>query len=210
MASWHMASNAAIDKQVDESLTEVGKDQLFRKYIQKGKDILEQGVKVNPEDWRFLNLKAKLESNRYRNPDYASAIETYSELLKLPDLPDRIRESTGIKIQHCMQHLPNLHQEAYDHAVKLFQSGEGYHVPTVLNEILIGQNHPLNIVSERLSLSEIYGSDKKAYHVLKIKWKNRDLGQKPYGLEESIRELESKLQIAQSNRLFPHKPLFMK
>jgi pyruvate/2-oxoacid:ferredoxin oxidoreductase alpha subunit len=109
-----------------------------------------------------------------------------------------------------LQHLPERHQEAYDHALELFRSGEQYHVPTVLNEILIGQNHPLNAVSKPLSLSEIYGSDQKAYEILKIKRQRSELGQKPYGIEESIRKLENKLQIAQDKRLFPHNPLFKK
>ncbi len=52
MASWHMASNAAVAKQQDKSLTEVGKDQVFRKYIQKGKNILDRAIVVNPGDWR--------------------------------------------------------------------------------------------------------------------------------------------------------------
>jgi len=209
-ASWHMASNAAVDKQQDESLTEVGKQQVFKKYIQKGRDILDRGIEVNPGDWRYLNLKARLESNRYRNPDYAAAIETYRELLEIPDLAQHIKRSTEFSIQHCMQYLPECHQMSYNHALELFERGKRYRVPTVQNEILIGQNHPLNEVTNRLSLSEIYGSDKAAYKELRIKWQRRRLGQKPYGVEKSIQELENKLKVPQDKRVFPHKPLFLK
>ena len=210
MASWHMALNAAIDKQGDKILTEVGKDQVFRKYIKKGHDIIDRAIVVNPGDWRYLNLKGRLESNRYRNPNYTAAVETYRELLEIPDLADHIMRSTRITIQYCMQQLPERHQESYDHAVELFEKGESYQVPTIQHEILIGQNHPLNVISNRLSLSEIYGSDKEAYTDLKIKWKRRELGQKPYGVEKSIQELENRLQITQDKRVFPHKPLFLK
>ena len=210
MASWHMASNAAIDKQEVKGLTEVGKEQIFKKYIQKGRDIVDKSVEVNPGDWRFLSLKARLESNRNRNPDYAKAIETYRKILKLPNLPKNIVRATRIEIQFCMQLLPERHQESYDHALELFLLDSTYHVPTVQNEILIGQNHPLNKISRPLSLIEIYGSEVKAYEELKIKWKRKDLGQKPYGVEETIRELEIKLEIPHHKRVFPNKPLFMK
>ena len=209
-ASWHMASNAAIDKQVDESLTDVGKNQIFKKYIKKGNDILKRAVEVNPDDWRFLNLKARLESNRYRNPDYTAAIETYRELLELPELSEQIKSSTRISIQHCLQHLPERHQESYDTALELFKRGAQYRVPTVENEILIGQNHPLNEIAHRMSLSEIYRSDNRAYLILKIKWQRRKLGQKPYGVEKSIKELENRLKTPHSERVFPNTPLFLK
>ena len=209
-ASWHMALNAAVDQQEDKSLSEVGKDQVFKKYIKKGKDIIDRAIEINPGDWRYLNLKARLESNRYRNPDYTAAVETYRELLAIPNLADHIVRSTKLSIQHCMQHLPEWHQKSYDHALELFEKGQRYRVPTVQNEILIGQNHPLNVISHRLSLSEIYGSDKEAYTDLKIKWQRRKLGQKPYGVEYSIQELENRLKIPQATRVFPHRPLFLK
>lgn len=209
MASWHMASNAAIDLQEVKGLTEVGKEQVFKKYIQKGRDIVDKSVEVNPDDWRFYGLKARLESNRNRNPDYSKAIETYRELLRLPNLPEDALRHTKIAIQFCMQQLPEIHQESYDHALALFALGDSYRVPTVLNEILIGQNHPLNKISNPLTLIEIYGSEKMAYFELKQKWQRQDLGQKPYGVEETLRELEIRLGIPYYQRVFPHKPLFM-
>ena len=210
MASWHMASNAAVDKQDDDSLTEVGKQRVFKEYIQKGRDILDQAVKVNPDEWKFYDLKARLLSNRYRNPDYAAAVETYRNILELPDLPEVVQVVTELKILFCMQHLPKRHQEPYDFALELHHRSSQYRVPTVENEILIGQNHPLNKVSQRMTLAEIYGSDKEAYKTLRIKWQRRKLGQKPYGVKQAIEELENKLRVPQQKRVFPHKPLFMK
>jgi tetratricopeptide (TPR) repeat protein len=205
MASWHMAANAAVDKKEDKRLTEVGRDQEFRKYIQKGKDILDRAIEVNPGDWRYLNIKARLLSNRYRNPDYIAAITTYRELLETPELPDQIKSSTRLFIQHCMQFLPEWHQETYDHALELFERGKHYRVPTVLNAILTGQNYPLNVVSTPMSLSEIYGSDQEAYRKLKIKWQRRNLEPKSYGVEKSIKKLENKLKIPQAKRVLPDK-----
>ncbi len=209
-ASWHMASNAAIDKQYEPGLTEVGKKHVFKKYIQKGRDIVNKSIIVNPEDPRFFNLKARLESNRHRDPDYAKAIETYRALLKIPNVSKKITRETRIAIQYCYQQLPEFHQESYEHALTLFQLGDTYHVPTVQNEVFIGQNHPLNTITKRLSLLEIYGSEKLAYQDLTMKWKVRELGQKIYGVEEAIKELEDKFQIPQFERVLPYKPLFLK
>ena len=204
-ASWHMASNAASDKQNDDSLTEVGRKQQFQKYIQKGKDIINQSIKANPSDWRYLNLKAKLEANRYRNPDYAAAVDTFNQILKIPDLPQHVTRTTSLEILFAMQKLPKRHQESYNLAMELFEKNTSYRVPTLLNEILIGQNHPLNNVNKPMSLTQIYGSHLNAYKKLKIKWQRRALGQKPYGVQKAIQQLENKLNISQQQRLFPLK-----
>lgn len=209
-ASWHMASNAASDRQQDKTLTEVGKKQVFQKYIQKGKDIINKGIKVNPGDWRYLNLRAKLESNRYRNPDYSAAYSTYKEILALTNLPFNIRRRIKIEFMHNMQQLPERHQEAYDYALSLYNEGRIYRSPVVLNEIFIGQNHPLNQVTKKLSLKEIYGSDKNAYERLKMKWQRKALGQKPYGVESVIKTLETQFNIPQTKRVFPNAPSFIK
>lgn len=208
-ASWHMASNAAADKRDDKTLTEVGRQKAFKTYIQKGKDILDQAIKINPGEWKLLTLKAMLESNRYRNPDYAAAVETYRELLEIPDLHPRIRMQTELKILHVMQQLPDRHQESYDYALELFHRANHYRVDTVTNEIWIGQNHPLNKVAKRMTLEEIYGTNQRALEKLKIKWQRRELGQKPYGVEKAIQELENTLRVPQEKRVFPHKPMFM-
>lgn len=209
-ASWHMASNAAADMRDNKNLTEVGRIKAFKKYIQKGKDIINKAIEVNPDDWKYLQLKAKLEGNRYRNPDYAAALATYREILKLKDLPPYPERRTKIEILFTMQNLPKLHQESYDYALELYHLADHYRTPVILNEIFIGQNHPLNTVKQPMTFKEIYGSDKIALQKLSTKWKTRNLGQKPYGVEEAVKELENRLNTPQNERIFPHKPLFMK
>lgn len=208
-ASWHMASNAAADVRDDETLTEVRRKKEFEKYIQKGKDILNQGIRINPGEWKLLNLKAMLESNRHRSPNYAAAVDTYREILDMPDIPEYVRMQTELKILHVMQQLPERHQESYDYALELFHRDKRYRVDTVTNEVFIGQNHPLNNVRKAMPLNEIYGTNQRALDKLKIKWQRRKLGQKPYGVKAAIQKLENKLRIPQDKRLFPHKPLFI-
>ena len=101
-----------------------------------------------------------------------------------------------------MQNLPERHQESYDYALELYHLDNSYRTPVILNEILIGQNHPLNTVKHPMSYKEIYGSNKEALRRLTTKWKTRNLGQKPYGVEKSIKELENILNTPQNERVF--------
>jgi len=210
-ASWHMVSNAAKDKQNDQSLTEVAKQKVFKEYIQKGKDIIDQGIAVNPDNWKFLELKAKVLSDRFRNPDYAQAIEVNKQLLKMPNLPPHIERITHIKILYQMIQLPERYQEAYDLSLELFQKGSQYHSPIVLNQILISQNHPLIKVESPMSLIEIYGSAEEALDTMKFKLRGNHKGQKLYGLKENLRTLEEQFDVPIEERLsLPENPLFLK
>jgi len=203
-ASWHMALNAAADRIEDNSIPEIRRKKEFQKYIDKGREIYDQGLRINPKSWELLRYKARLLSNRHRNPDYKAAIATYREILALPDISANLRSSTEISILFMMLEIPELHQETYDYALELFNESERFRVPTVQNAVFIGQNHPLNKVSKKLTINDIYGSESNAFRLFRIKWKLRHLGQKPYGVESALRELEQKYKIPQNRRLFPN------
>ncbi len=200
MASWHMAYNAAIDKKSDESLTEVARNRVFERYIQKGKDIIDRGIEINPDDWRFQNLKANLEGNRFRNPDYPAAIETHKQMLTMPDLPYHAVRQANIRILFNTQNLPERHQEAYDIALELFARGGQYRTPIVLNQLFISNYHPLTIVESPMSLIEIYGSEQNALKHLRTLWRNRKQGPKIYGVEKMIKQLEKNTTLLDKKR----------
>lgn len=203
MASWHMAYNAAADKRDDKSLTEVASNRVFEKYIQKGKDIIDRGIEINPDNWKFLNLKAALEGNRFRNPDYPAAIETHKKMLTMPDLPFHAIRSANANIIFNTQKLPERHQEAYDLALKSFEIGGQYRTPIVLNQLFISQNHPLTKVDKPMPLKEIYGSDKNALKRLRDMWRKKNEEPKAYGVEKAIRQLEAKYKLPNHQRTFP-------
>jgi len=208
-ASWHMAYNASIDIRKNSNLTEIGKEREFKKYIQKGKDIIDKSIKVNPDNWRFLEIKANLLGHRFRNPDYAKAIVN-KKLLELPDVPPHVERLVNMRILSYTQQIPEKHQEAYQIAQKLFQRGGNYRMPVVLNQLFNSQHHPLTQVSEPMSLTEIYGSKLNAWKNLRIRWNSTAKHLKPYGVEETIRILENQLNIPSEHRVFPHKPLFIR
>ena len=209
-SSWHMAYNASIDLKKNSDLTEIGKERVFRKYIQKGRDIIDKGIQINPDDWRFLEIKANLLAHRFRTPDYAKAIEVNKKLLEHYELPYHTERLINVKLLSYIQKSPDKHQEAYDLAFKLFQRGGIYRTPVVVNQIFTSQNHPLTTVKNPMSLAEIYGSERNALKDLKIIWNSPDKDLKTYGVEDTIRKLEKQFNIPNKERVFPHRPLFIK
>lgn len=209
-ASWHMATNAAGNKKNDSNLTDIAKKRIFEKYIQKGREIVDRGIKVNPDNWKFIELKAKMLADRYRNPEYAKAIEINKQLLKRDDIPKQIERIINIKVLAHTQQFLERHQELYEIAISLFQRGGQYRTPVVLNQLFVSQNHPLTIVQSPMTIIEIYGSEREALRHLTILWKGGRTSQKLYGVEDTIRNLEQILYVPINNRIFPHTPLFMK
>jgi len=209
-ASWHMAVNAAGDLKKDKSLTEFGQEKIFRKYIQKGKDIINKGYEINPKNWKFLESKAALFSDKYRNPDYATAIEANKELLKYPKLPAFNKRKAYINLLYQTQQFPEKHQEAYGLAIKLFRLGKQYRTPIVVNQIFKSQNHPLTKIQTTLSLIEIYGSKQEALRDLRGFWNALNEKEKHGYVKDTIKLLENELKIPSRKRTFPHKPIFIK
>ncbi len=74
-AAWHMAYNAASYYLNDETLNPAVRGKLFHEHIRRGHDILQEGLRVLPEDPRLWNSLAELYERRTYEP--ARAAECY-------------------------------------------------------------------------------------------------------------------------------------
>ncbi len=207
MGSWHMISNASASSRDNEELSPTARRRLFREYIDKGTRFIDKGIEMNPNSWKIAALKAKRYANRYRLPDFDKAAVEYLKLSKRDDVPGYRKDFFQLSTLRCLARVPAKHQEAYDLAYQLFQN-PNQRVPSLLNSLWIGQNHPLNKVTHPYTLLEIYRTSHRAYKWLKVKWIGsiRLEDEAIYGVEETIRSLEELLHIAQNKRVFPTQP----
>jgi len=84
-ASWHMAYNAASSYQKDESLRLPLRDKLYRDYVQRGIDILNEGLTYLPDNPRLLTRLGDIynaNSASRRQPDARKAAHYYLEAYK--------------------------------------------------------------------------------------------------------------------------------
>lgn len=209
MASWHLISNAASDSMNKEGLSYLTRNKLYNEYIDKGENIIKRGIKINPDDWRIHILSPNHYSSRYRRPNYEKAASEFDRVSKMEGISDMRRLLMQRFRLYSLNKVPDLHQEAYDLAVKLFEDTPDNHLPSLLTSVWVGQNNPLNNVKKRYPVEEIFGSKKEAYRALKIQWNFKNEMEEKYGIEKALRKLEVELKLPQRNRLFPHEPLFM-
>jgi len=211
--SWHLISNAAGDIRDNTQLPYLTRNKLFHQYIDKGEKMIQQGMKVNPNNATIHSFSPRHYADKHRRPNYLKAAAEYDRVSKMSDVVPLEKLTMQRFRLYALNKVPDKHQEAYDLAVKLFEQTPQNHLPSLLTSVLVGQSNPLNKVSRRYTLNELFGSPNQAYHQLKIQWKYKNPLESKYGIAEAIKELEDTLFIPQKDRIFPllpSKPLFLR
>ena len=127
MASWQMAWNASIAALNDKSVqSEALRQHYSRNYIVLGRQILERGIKNNPESALLherlgILLRDKLE-------DYCAAAEAFRKASELPGSLPYVKRFVGYMLAKC----PGREREAYEWLRKLYDEGSHHHLPTLL------------------------------------------------------------------------------
>ncbi|GAB4165698.1 MAG: hypothetical protein Fur0032_02590 [Terrimicrobiaceae bacterium] len=130
MAAWHMAWNASVAALEDKRVqSEALRQRNARQYILLGKDILERGIRNNPDN-AFLHermgvlLRDKLE-------DFCGAADSFAKAAGLPGSMPYVRRFVGYMLARC----PGREKEAYEWLKALYDEGPHQHLPTLLTTI---------------------------------------------------------------------------
>lgn len=105
---WHMAYNASAWYQLDSQQKPEIREALARHYIDRGKAILIEGLKWNPDDvWIYRDL-----ANIYKekDKDFCSAADVYLAGSKVEDAPSFMYRFYGYMVADC----PGREKEAYE------------------------------------------------------------------------------------------------
>lgn len=127
MAAWHMAYNASVaalqdDKQPSEAL----RIRAQRQYFEVGRDLLERGIRNNPDKYQlYLQLGVLL---RDKFEDHCGAAAAFLRAAEFPDAPPYTRRFAGYEMAKC----PGREREAYDLLKKLYLAGDCQRLPTLI------------------------------------------------------------------------------
>lgn len=123
---FHMAYNAASDVQNDPRLPELRRRSEWRRWIERGTDFLEEGIRQNPDDWRLWAALGTIHSHPYKIIDYSKAADAYRHALETGGALDYI----GRMHAYALARVPGREDEAYREVREIF--GDGHHsVPTL-------------------------------------------------------------------------------
>jgi len=129
-AAWHMASNASTaalqnEKQPSEAL----RIRAQRQYFQIGRDLLERGIRNNPDRYNLYLELARLLNDKFE--DYCGAADAYLKAASFPDAPAYCRRFAAYAMAKC----PGRELEAYHLLKSLYDQGDKQRLPTLLNTL---------------------------------------------------------------------------
>lgn len=128
MAAWHMAWNASVAAMQDEKQpSEALRIRAQRQYFQLGKDLLERGIRNNPDRYQLhLQLGVLL---RDKFEDHCGAAEAFLRASEFPDAPPYCKRFAGYEMAKC----EGREEEAYALLKKLYLEGDHQRLPTLIN-----------------------------------------------------------------------------
>ncbi len=127
MAAWHMAWNASAaalnDRTVPRQALRV---KAAREYYDIGRDLLERGIRYNPDKPQLYESLARLYQQKYN--DHLHASQMYAKAAQLPNAPSYDKRFAAYELSYCEGH----EKEAYAELRRLYDMGERERLPTLL------------------------------------------------------------------------------
>jgi len=127
-ASWHMAFNAASSYQRNQEIEPIMRGQLYESHIQRGVDILEEGLRFNPDNRRLLARLGDIYARRTLEP--LKAAELYNRVADLGG-PSYYRRLAGYQLFTAPDR--ESWKQAYEILKKVYDLGQKF--PSVIDSI---------------------------------------------------------------------------
>jgi hypothetical protein len=128
MAAWHMAYNASVAVMQDEKQpSEALRIRAQRQYFELGRELLERGIRNNPDRYQLYLQLGVLLRDKFEDP--CGAAEAFLRAAELPDAPPYCRRFAGYEMAKCA----GREREAYELLKKLYLEGDKQRLPTLIN-----------------------------------------------------------------------------
>ncbi|HWB01869.1 MAG TPA: hypothetical protein VG796_02520 [Verrucomicrobiales bacterium] len=133
--AWHLAANARDTYLWDSMLSETGRHAQGQQYVEKGMDVIREGLRYLPESWKLWDRLGWYASMPYNEkPDHAAAAEAYA---KAAALPGGRRFLWRMHVYEVAK-IPGREREAWDKLLALYNSGDDLdHTISVDAELLL-------------------------------------------------------------------------
>lgn len=128
MAAWHMAWNASVAALDDKTVqSEALRQRNQHQYFELGRDILERGIRNNPESGFLYERLGILLRDKFE--DHCGAARAFARAAELPGVMPYVARFAGYELAKC----PGHEREAYEKLRALYLKGENERLPTLLS-----------------------------------------------------------------------------
>lgn len=107
--------------------------ELYDRYVRKGRDMLDEGIRNNPRSWKLLTAAAQCWFDPWRSPDAAKAADFYRRAAAVPGAPARMLRRLGAGALSCV---PGREDEARAELQALYDENEQNRTPNVVCTLL--------------------------------------------------------------------------
>ena len=188
--AWHLHSNASAYYNENTDLPAFRRRSLRKLYIQKGSNLLEEGVRQNPDNWRLHLALASVWNDRHKLPDYPTSVQHYENALACDSLPNYRRSQVQRFTFYTMCNIPERYSDALALGSALFHETEQNHLPSLVCSIFALQNELDIPVIARIPDDQLFPNKEKQLSWLK-NYLKRQLRDTPIsGVKEQIDWLE--------------------
>ena len=130
IAAWHMAWNASAAALQDvKQKSSVLRERARHEYIQLGRDILENGIRNNPDNYLLYDRLGIL--LRDKMEDHAAAADAFAKAATFPEAPAYIHRFAAYELTK----VPGRERQAYDLLLSLYRQGEKQRMPALLEKL---------------------------------------------------------------------------
>ncbi len=182
IGQWMLASNAAAYYFYEDEDRSAVNSLLCESYAQKGVDMLIEGARYLPHDYRIHQALAQLLVLRYHQPNYRLVAEAWAKVKQCPDAPPYAPRFYA----YALAHLPEREDEAREEIERLYAASPKNHVPTLLNMRTIFQ--------ARQALKEPSADRAEIFKKLQNIWQTSPPCRLP-ALRQTLQQLETELKI---------------
>jgi len=96
IGAWHIGTNASTHYRSEAGLPELRARAEARRWVIKGREFYQRGIRNNPDDWRLHAALGNLCSDVFRYPDDALAAEAYAGAIATGKAPPGVRRALMI------------------------------------------------------------------------------------------------------------------
>lgn len=196
--SWHMATNAASFYKRATELPELRRRSEWQRWIERGTAFLEEGVRLNPDDWRLWAELGRIYSDPFKLPDYEKAAVAYDRAAASGEALPYIERAAAFS----RARIPGRQEAALPEIRRIQQEGRGK-IPRA-NALLFVLEHRADPDRDLLPLAlEIFPDKPTAYRQLADYYLDVRHNFPVDGLPEILRRLESDLDIPEERSVLP-------
>jgi hypothetical protein len=107
--------------------------ELHDRYVGKGREMLEEGIRKNPRSWKLLAAAAQCWFDPWRSPDPGRAADFFQRAAAAPGAPARLLQRLGAG---ALSYVPGRENEARALLQALYDEGEQNRTPNVVCTLL--------------------------------------------------------------------------